>query len=125
MAALTDARQALADAVSNAGLDCTPYPPDALAPPAAYVDTLAVDYSNGAGWSFCAQGLANATVVAVGQRNDRAGSTQSLEDLIPAVLAGFQAVDGLRVLSVESGSSEIGGTAMPAVIYGVEFGLKE
>ena len=116
MSGITGARQALAHAVSGAGIDCTAYPPDALTPPAAYVDSVAVDYSSGAGWSFCAQGLASASVVAVAQRNDRAGSTAGLEDRVPAILQALADLDGVRVLSVESGSAEIGGSTLPAVI---------
>ena len=125
MAGITDARQQLADAVTAAGLVCTPYPPDSLAPPAAYVDAVSVDYGSGQGWSFCAQGLAQASVVAVAQRNDRAGSTQTLEDLVPSTLTGMEAIDGVRVLAVESGSAEISGTTLPAVIYTVEFGITD
>ena len=125
MAGITEARKALAHAVSGAGIDCTPYPPDALAPPAAYVDSVSVDYSSGTGWSFCAQGLAQATVVAVAQRNDRAGSMQALEDLVPAILSGVEGIKGVRVLAVESGSSEIGGATLPAVIATVEFGIAD
>lgn len=124
MAGLTDARASLAAAVSTAGIDCAAYPPDALTPPMAYVDTLSVDYNTGTGWSFCEQGIAQAAVVAVAQRNDRAGSTQLLEDLVPAVLKALAGVTGVRVLTVESGSTEVAGTTLPAVIFSVEFGLK-
>jgi len=124
MSGLTGARASLAAAVSSAGIDCAPYPPDSLTPPMAYIDTVSVDYSTGTGWSFCAQGMAQATVVAVAQRNDRAGSTQLLEDMVPAVLEALAGITGVRVLGVESGSTEVSGTTLPAVITTVEFGLK-
>jgi len=123
MSALTDAREVLANAVSISGLDCTPYAPDALAPPAAFVDTVSVDYDTSQ--SFCMDGLATATIVACAQRNDRAGSTFALESLVPTIIGGLVDVDGVRVLSVDSGSTDVGGTSLPAVILTVQFGLRE
>jgi hypothetical protein len=121
--AITEARAALAAAVASAGLDCTPYAPDTVAPPAAWVDTLTIDYQSGAGWSFCESGMATATILAAAQRNDRAGSVQQLEDLVPGVLEALQAIPGLRATEVASGSTDIGGQAMPAVIYTVQFAI--
>ena len=43
---------------------------------------------------------------------------------MPAVLEALAGVTGVRVLGVESGSTEVSGTTLPAVITTVEFGLK-
>jgi hypothetical protein len=123
MGAVTDARQALADAVTAAGIDCTPWPPDALAPPAAFVDSVNIDYSTGNGFSFCANGLAVAQVTTCGQRNDKAGATQYLEDLIPKIIENIDGIDGVRVTGVDSGSANIAGADLPAVVYQIEFGI--
>lgn len=123
MSALTDAREVLANAVSLAGLECTPYAPDSLSPPAAFVDTVTIDYD--LAQSFCMDGLATASVVACAQRNDRAGAMFGLESLVPVIVGGLVGVDGVRVLSVDSGSTEIGGASLPAVIFSVQFGLRE
>jgi len=120
---LADARAALADAVAGTGLDCTAYPPDSLVPPAAFVDTLAVDYDTG-GVSFCETGLATATIVACAQRHDRAGGSQQLEERVRSILDAVTAIDGVRVLGVESGSAEVAGTSLPAVVFTVRFGIR-
>lgn len=123
MGAVTDARKALAGAVTTAGIDCTPWPPDSLAPPAAFVDSVNIDYSTGAGFSFCANGLATALITTCGQRNDKAGATQYLEDLIPAILEQLDGINGVRVTGVDSGSANIAGNELPAVVYQIEFGI--
>ncbi len=123
MNTVTEAREWLAAAVTSAGLDCEPYPPDALNPPAAFVDNLNIDYSPGGGFSFCEAGSGTASIIACAQRNDRAGSTKSLEDLIKPTLDALHDLDGVRVTAVQSGSTEISGTTLPAVLYTVEFGI--
>ncbi len=125
MSGLTGARRALADAVTSAGIECSPYPPDSLAAPAAYVDAVAVDYSAGAGYSFCATGSATARVVAVAPRHDTAGSIQHLEDLAPGILRALEAVPGVRVTGVESGTVEVNGNGLPAVLFTVQFHIAE
>lgn len=122
MAALADARQALADAVTGAGIDCLAYPSDNLAPPIAFVDNIEIGFTEGAlGGSFCLPGTAAATVVAVSQRHDREGATAFLEGLIPPVLDALNAIPGLRVLAASSGSLSIGGQDLPALTVGVQF----
>lgn len=123
MTSITAARQQLAEAVTAAGLECTPYPPDSLAPPAAFVDTLTVDYTSGAGWSFCDSGDATAAIVTCAQRNDRAGSQSMLEGLVPDTVRTLTGIPGLRVLAVGSGTTDISGSTLPAVIYTVGFAI--
>ena len=123
MSGVTAARIALAEAVTQAGLDCEPYPPDAVNPPAAFVDSIRTEYVSGSGFSFCLSGAAAATIIAVAQRHDRAGSTQYLEDLIPPTLAALEGIGGVRVTGVDSGTTQIAGTDLPAVIYTVEFAI--
>jgi hypothetical protein len=118
MGALTDARTELAAVVSAAGIDTTPYPPDSLTPPAAFVDSVSLDLQGGG--SFCT-GLATANLITVAQRNDKAGATQYLEDLITPILENLGGLAGLRVTGVDSGTTNIGGADLPAVVYTVEF----
>jgi len=123
MAGVTEARIALAEAVTQAGLDCAAYPPDAPNAPAAWIDQIQVEYVSGSGFSFCMAGSARATVIAVAQRNDRAAGTQYLEDLIQPTLIALEGLPGVRVVGVDSGSAQIAGTDLPAVIYTVEFAV--
>lgn len=123
MGAVTDVRAALADAVTVAGLPCTPYPPDALSPPAAFVDSLSIDFAGGSGFSFCLSGLARGSIVTVAQRNDKAGATQFLEDLMGPILEQLEEMDGMRVVSVDSGTANVSGVDLPSVVYSVEFGV--
>jgi len=123
MSGVTDARIALAEAVTQAGLDCAAYPPDAPSAPAGWIDQVQVEYVSGSGFSFCMAGSARATIIAVAQRNDRAAGTQHLEDLIPPTLAALEGLPGVRVVGIDSGSAQIGSTDLPAVIYTVEFAV--
>lgn len=125
MSGITDARQALSAAVTAAGIECTPYPPDSLIAPAAFVDAVSVDYSAGAGYSFCASGQATAQIVASAPRNDRAGSMKQLEDLIPGIVAALEGLEGVRVLAVESGTVEVGTSTLPAVLYTAQFHITD
>src|SRR6188768_4168665 len=100
MAALTDARHYLADAVTGAGLECLPYPPDSTNPPIAFVDTITVDLETGAGWTFCLAGSATATITSCAQRNDKAGSTQGLEDFVDVALKALGDIPGVRVTAI-------------------------
>jgi hypothetical protein len=119
MSTLTEARQVLADAVTGAGLPCEPYPPDNTIAPAAFVDRMTVDYTGG-GASFCAPGVAEATIVTLAQRHDRAESTEYLEGLLVPVAAALAAA-GARVTGAASGSTAIAGHDVPALIYTVQF----
>ena len=123
MAALTDARRFLADAVTGAGLECLPYPPDSTMPPVAFVDTITVDLETGSGWSFCLSGSATATITSCAQRNDKAGSTRGLEDFIAPALDALGQIPGVRVITIQSGSADIGGSELPAVVYTVQFAI--
>jgi hypothetical protein len=123
MAALTDARAHLAEAVTAAGLECLPYPPDSVTPPIAFVDTITVDFEAGAGWSFCMTGMATATITSCAQRNDKAGATKGLENLVNPAVAALYGIDGVRVSAVQSGVADIGGTELPAVVYTVQFAI--
>jgi hypothetical protein len=114
-------RQALADAVTGAGLTCEPYPADNPSLPSAFIDQLIVDYSSGSAASYCNSGQATATVVTAAQRNDRAGSTALLEDLVPAVLGAFDGMAGLQVASWQSGSINLAGNEVPGLVYTVRF----
>lgn len=124
MTAVPDARHQLAAAVTAAGIECTAYAPDALVVPGAWVESVAVDYSSG-GWSFCGTGPAAARIIAAAPRNDRAGSLQQLEDLIPAVNTALEGIGGVQVTSVESGDAEISSQSLPAVIWAVRFTIAE
>lgn len=122
MSGLAGAREAIAAAVASTGLACTPYAPDSLAPPAAWIDSISIDYDTRA--SFCAgSGEGEATVIACGQRNDRAGTMQQLEGLLPEVLAALEDVGGVRVSQVASGNADVGGQTLPAVLITVQFNI--
>ena len=125
MSAITDARAVLADAVTGAGIECQPYAPDSLNPPGAFVDSISVDYASGSGFSFCATGTASAQIITAAQRHDRAAGLQWLEDLAPEVLRRLEAIPGVRVLSAESGTVEVGTQTVPAVLYTVQFSTSE
>lgn len=121
MSALARARDALATAVSSTGLACEPYPPDSTIAPSAWIDSISVDYANGA--SFCGPGDGEAVIIAVGQRNDRAGSLASLEDSVPDIALALEGIDGVRVSTIQSGGAEVGGQTLPAVLFTVIFHL--
>lgn len=119
MSALTDARQVLADAVTGTGLQCAAYAPDALVAPGAWIDSLTIDYDTAG--SFCVPGQVEAVVIAVGQRNDRARSAQLLDELQPDVVEALETVEGVRVTQVQSGTAEVNGQTLPAVLYTTQF----
>jgi hypothetical protein len=123
MPTLNEARTALAAAVTSGGLECLAYPPDNPSPPIAFVDDLGMDFSGqlGGGTTFCMPGTAVATIVTIAQRNDRAGSMQFLEGLIPGVLQALQDTPGVRVATANSGQTTVGGVEVPAVVYSVQF----
>jgi hypothetical protein len=113
---LAAAREALAAAVTGAGLQCSAYAPDTVMAPAAFVDRMSMDYSAAA---FCGA-MADATIVTLAQRNDTAGSTAWLEGFIGPVVDALTAT-GARVVSAQSGTTQVGGSDVPAVIYTVQF----
>jgi hypothetical protein len=123
---LTDARKQLSDAVTGAGIECAPYPPDNAnpSPTQAFVDTLSVDFSTGSGWSFCYSGMAEAVVVTCAQRHDKAGGTRTLEDKIPGTLQALEGIQGVRVMNVQSGTVQITGQDLPAVLYSITFAVE-
>lgn len=123
MGTLTEARIAVAEAVTSAGIECTAYAPESLNPPAAFVDSLNVDLTTGIGLSFCLSGMATGQIVTVAQRNDRAGATQYLEDLAKPIIEALDGVDGLRVTAADSGTVEVAGQSLPSVVYSIEFGI--
>ncbi len=119
-----EARTALAAAVTTAGVQCLAYPPDNPAPPAAFVDSVAVDFTIDSGFiggSFCAPGAGTASVVVLAQRHDRQGSIAYLEGLIAPILDELQALRGLQLVSATSGSIPVGGQDLPAVVITVRF----
>ena len=123
MTTVADARQVLASAVTAAGLETLPYPPDNPSPPIAFVDDVAVDFTGGTGSGayFCLPGSALATVVQIAQRNDRPGAMAYLEGLMPSVLVALNEIEGLRVMAAQSGQLNVGGQDLPAVTYTVSF----
>lgn len=125
MSGITGARDAIAEAVSTTGMVCQPYAPDSINPPIAFVDSISVDYSSGAGYSFCAAGEATATVILAGQRHDRAASLQQLEDLAPAAINAIEALPGARVISTDSGNVEAMGQSLPSVLITIRFSITD
>ncbi len=122
MNGLAAARQALAQAVTDAGLDCLPYPPDALNPPIAFVDQLDISYDTMTSYTLAP---VVATVVTCGQRHDKTAATELLEGGVGPVVGGLRGLPGVRVVGVRSGQIEIGSTELPAVVYTVTFQLDE
>lgn len=108
-------REVLAQAVADAGLPCSAYPPDSPSLPGAWVDALTFDYLSP--MSFCESAEASATIVTAAQRNDRAGGLQLLESLIPDIVKNLESSGPVRVSGVESGTSQIGTVDVPAVLY--------
>lgn len=122
MNSLADAREALAAAVTGAGLHCLPYPPDNPSPPIGWVDQLGIDYGTATTFNLAP---VIATVVTCGLRNDRTNTTTALEALVGTTVAALRALPGVQVASVQSGETEIGKTELPAVIYTVRFQLDD
>lgn len=123
MGAVTDARLELAAAVTAGGIECAPYPPDSLSGGSGYVDSVTIEFAQGSGFSFCFQGMATASITTVGLRNDRAGTTQALEDLIEPVLQNLEAIEGVKVVAIDSGTANIAGADLPAILYTCQFGI--
>jgi hypothetical protein len=121
MATLHEARVAVADAVTAAGLSCTPYAEDSISLPAAFVDTATVAYE-GTTVFYC-RSLATMSLVTAAQRHDRPGATRSLEDLVPDIVTALGDL-GARVESASSGVVNLQGTEVPAVIYSVQLPLE-
>lgn len=119
MSGVGESREVLANAVSSTGLACAPYAPDSFIAPAAWVDSVIVDYENGA--SMCLTGAVEAVIIAAGQRNDRAGSSQMLEELMPDVITALEGVPGVRVIQIQSGTAEVNGQTLPAVLYTCQY----
>lgn len=117
------AREALADAVSVPGLPVFPYPPDTANAPCGWVDRLSVDYQSAG--SFCLPGAVTASLVTVAQRHDRPGSTALLEAAIRPTVDALAGIDGVLVTGVESGTADIGGETVPAVIYELQFHISQ
>lgn len=118
---LAAAREALAAAVTGAGIDCTPYTTDNPSPPVGFVDTLSLDYQTPAG--FCLPSQATASIVTVGQRHDPGAAMQLLESLVGPVVDALQAIPGLRLLAVDTGTATVGKNELPAVSYTVAFAV--
>ena len=124
MSSLSDARAALAEAVTSAGIECAAYSPENMNAPGAWIDSVTVDYSQGAGFSFCTSGLASAQIVAVAPRHDRAASRQWLEDIAPAIRSAVEMLPGVLVASLEEPEADIGGTSLPALVLTVRFEIQ-
>lgn len=113
------ARELLAGAVTAAGIRCDPYPPETVVAPAAWIDSLTIDYQNGA--SFSLPGRGEAVIIAAGQRNDRSGASRQLEELVPGTVAALEGVEGVLVTQVQSGRAEVNNQVLPAVLYTAQF----
>lgn len=109
---LAASRQAIADAVTAAGCVCTPYPPDAPVPPVAFVEGVSLAFVD----AFCTVAQATFSLVLAEQRNDRESGMRDLESLLPNVVAGLSAIQGLVLSEAQSGTTQIGGQEVPAVI---------
>lgn len=124
MATLDEARKALADAVTTTGFSCSPYPPDTVATPAAYVDAVSVVYEGAvAAWGFCKPGSGTFQIITVDQRNDSPSALKSLESHITGIMAALQALPGVQVANITSGQTDLGGQTLPAVVYTVQAGI--
>jgi hypothetical protein len=120
VSALHDARVAIAAAATSPGLPVHPYPPDNASPPCGWVDSLTWTAEGG----MFGGSLATADLLFCGQRTDRQGTTRLLEDAaFGQVGAALETIEGLRVVSAESGHTEIGGDRLPAVIHHLQFHL--
>jgi hypothetical protein len=106
------ARQAIADAVTAAGCVCTPYPPDSPVPPVAFIEGVGIAFVD----AFCTVAQATFTLVVAEQRNDRESGMRDLEALLPNVVAGLSAIPGLVLAEAQSGTTQIGGQEVPAVV---------
>jgi hypothetical protein len=113
------ARQVIADAVTAAGCVCTPYPPDSPIPPVAFVEGVGVTFID----AFCTVAQARFSIVLAEQRNDRESGMRDLETLLPDVVAGLSAIPGLVLSEAQSGTTQIGGQEVPAVVFTVTANL--
>ena len=117
------ARQAVADAVTAAGLPCAAYAPDAPTLPAAWVDMVSVAYDTGAEWAtYCRSGVATLSVVTAAMRNDQQASGQDLEGLPPMVDDNLSAA-GASLQSWQTGLIDVNGQSVPALIYKIQLGM--
>jgi hypothetical protein len=125
MPTVAQAREAIAAAVTTAGLDCSPYRLDTADAPAAWVASVDVDFTDGpAGTgSFCLSGMAIAAVALVAQRHDLPAAGAYLEDLSPKVVAALSAVGGLQILAQADGTLTVGGQELPAHVITVRFAI--
>lgn len=112
---LHSVRVQVAEAVTAAGIPCVPYSPDSPVPPVSWVDSMSLDYQTAA--SFCIESEITFTIVTSAQRNDRAGGTKRLEALIPEITQRVEKLGAVRTIAVNSGSTTIGSTDVPAVLY--------
>lgn len=109
---LAAARLAVAAAITGAGLHCSPYTPDAPVPPCAFIDTLELSMLP----AYGGQAQVEFTVVAVEQRHDTEEGTRALEGRAAAFAAAVEALPGALLTGLQSGSTTIGGTEVPALI---------
>ena len=116
---LDAARQQLADTITAAGVTCLPYTPDNPAPPIGFVDSLHLGFANPA--TFNAPPTCTAVVITCGQRYDRAAAVAILEAAIGPVVEALEALPGLEVDTVMSGTVDIGAATLPAVSYTLTF----
>lgn len=125
MPTVAQAREAIAAAVTTAGLPCSPYRIDTADAPAAWVATVDVDFTDGPAGTgaFCVAGMAVAAVALVAQRHDLAAASAYLEDLAPRVVAALDAVGGLQLLGDVDGTLTVGGQEMPAHVITVRFAI--
>lgn len=121
MPTITDARRAIAQAVSSTGLACQEYPMDNMTLPAAFLNSANVAYDVLA-WSFCANGVGTFEVVTLAQRNDMPSGLAWLEQRIPVIAEALETI-GVRISGIESGTVSMGGQDLPAVTYTVTLGI--
>lgn len=117
MSTIGDCREAIAEAVTDAGIQCYAYPPDnaAALAPVAFLDVVSSDWMDQTGF-FCDPVLSTYTLVALAERNDVASSLRRLEDLIAPIVQALEEI-GVRTITVTSGGVETGGVTLPAVSW--------
>jgi hypothetical protein len=111
------ARETLAAAAATV-LECAAYPPDKVAAPAMWVDSLSLVYEGG---TFCSPASGTATLVGVAQRHDRAESIRRLESAIPRVVEALSDIPGVRVTDTQTGVVQVAGQDLPGVTVTVQF----
>lgn len=120
---MREARVAVAEAVEGTGLPCSPYPPDTVAPPVAFLDTMVLSYEASDNAWYCAPGAASLQLTMLEQRNDTGSAIAALEDRVPGVVDAVTRL-GVSVISVSSGSVEVGGQSLPAVTFTLQAHLR-